>query len=88
MQQAASKNGELDVLNERELSRLDAFWRAANYVAVGQILSARQSTAPRATEARAYQAVATGTLGHNVSMAWCSTESRELSAKSTAPLAR
>src|SRR5262245_5408798 len=37
MQQAASRNGKVDVLNERELSRLDAFWRAANYLSVGQI---------------------------------------------------
>jgi phosphoketolase len=37
MQEAASGNGKVDVLNEQDLSRLDAFWRAANYLSVGQI---------------------------------------------------
>jgi xylulose-5-phosphate/fructose-6-phosphate phosphoketolase len=37
MQEAASVNGKVDVLNEEELSRLDAYWWAANYLSVGQI---------------------------------------------------
>jgi phosphoketolase len=36
MLEAASGNGKVDVLNEQDLSRLDAFWRAANYLSVGQ----------------------------------------------------
>jgi xylulose-5-phosphate/fructose-6-phosphate phosphoketolase len=35
MREAAS--GKADMLNEQALSRLDAFWRAANYLSVGQI---------------------------------------------------
>jgi xylulose-5-phosphate/fructose-6-phosphate phosphoketolase len=35
MQEAGSESGK--VLNGQELSRLDAYWRAANYLAVGQI---------------------------------------------------
>jgi len=37
MQDEASESGKADVLNEQELSRLDAYWRAANYLSVGQI---------------------------------------------------
>ena len=33
----ASESGKVDVLNGKELSRLDAYWRAANYLSVGQI---------------------------------------------------
>jgi xylulose-5-phosphate/fructose-6-phosphate phosphoketolase len=37
MQEAASESKKVDVLNGQELSRLDAYWRAANYLSVGQI---------------------------------------------------
>src|SRR6266576_5624206 len=37
MQQPASDSEKADVLNRQELSRLDAYWRAANYLSVGQI---------------------------------------------------
>src|SRR5262249_34477446 len=37
MQEIASESEKADVLNEQELSRLDAYWRAANYLSVGQI---------------------------------------------------
>jgi xylulose-5-phosphate/fructose-6-phosphate phosphoketolase len=37
MQEAASESEKADVLNGQELSRLDAYWRAANYLSVGQI---------------------------------------------------
>jgi xylulose-5-phosphate/fructose-6-phosphate phosphoketolase len=37
MQEAASANATPDVLNPQQLSRLDAYWRAANYLSVGQI---------------------------------------------------
>jgi phosphoketolase len=43
------------VLMETELVRLDAYWRAANYLSVGQILSPRQPAAQRAAPARAHQ---------------------------------
>ena len=37
MQEATSASGKPDVPNSEELSRLDAYWRAANYLSVGQI---------------------------------------------------
>jgi xylulose-5-phosphate/fructose-6-phosphate phosphoketolase len=37
MQDTASEREEADVLSRQELSRLDAYWRAANYLSVGQI---------------------------------------------------
>jgi len=37
MQPAASTKGTADALSRQELSRLDAYWRAANYLSVGQI---------------------------------------------------
>jgi xylulose-5-phosphate/fructose-6-phosphate phosphoketolase len=37
MQEAASATRKTDVLNPEELARLDAYWRAANYLSVGQI---------------------------------------------------
>src|SRR5260370_20167010 len=37
MRKATSKGGKDDVLSPQELSGLDAYWRAANYLSVGQI---------------------------------------------------
>jgi xylulose-5-phosphate/fructose-6-phosphate phosphoketolase len=37
MQDTASERERADVLSRQELSRLDAYWRAANYLSVGQI---------------------------------------------------
>jgi xylulose-5-phosphate/fructose-6-phosphate phosphoketolase len=37
MQEGAAATGKTDVLNPEELARLDAYWRAANYLSVGQI---------------------------------------------------
>jgi phosphoketolase len=37
MQEAASERERADVLSRQELSSLDAYWRAANYLSVGQI---------------------------------------------------
>ena len=37
MQEAASQSARANVLSEQELSRIDAYWRAANYLSVGQI---------------------------------------------------
>ena len=48
-----------------ELERLDAFWRAANYLSVGQIYLLDESAAARAAAARAHQAAAARPLGHD-----------------------
>jgi len=37
MQETISESATPNVLNQQELSRLDAYWRAANYLSVGQI---------------------------------------------------
>jgi len=37
MREATSEIEKVDVLGPQELSRLDAYWRAANYLSVGQI---------------------------------------------------
>src|SRR5260370_5105340 len=37
MRQATSESEKDDILSPQELSRLDAYWRAANYLSVGQI---------------------------------------------------
>ena len=37
MSQAASGSAKINALNEQELTRLNAYWRAANYLSVGQI---------------------------------------------------
>ena len=52
-------------LGEEELQKIDAYWRAANYLSVGQIYLMRQSAAEGAAHARAHQAPAAGPLGHH-----------------------
>src|SRR6516162_6890174 len=37
MQETTTDAAKADILSEQELSRLDAYWRAANYLSVGQI---------------------------------------------------
>jgi xylulose-5-phosphate/fructose-6-phosphate phosphoketolase len=37
MQGRSSESRQPNVLSAQELSRLDAYWRAANYLSVGQI---------------------------------------------------
>jgi xylulose-5-phosphate/fructose-6-phosphate phosphoketolase len=37
MQGRSSESRQQNVLSAQELSRLDAYWRAANYLSVGQI---------------------------------------------------
>jgi xylulose-5-phosphate/fructose-6-phosphate phosphoketolase len=37
MQEPTSERAARSVLGEQELSRLDAYWRAANYLSVGQL---------------------------------------------------
>ena len=50
---------------DTELKNLDAYWRAANYLSVGQIYLLRQPAAARAAAARAHQAAAARALGHH-----------------------
>jgi len=52
MQEAGSESGK--VLNVQELSRLDAYWRAANYLSVGQIYLLDNPLLHEAIESRAY----------------------------------
>ena len=50
-------------VSTEELQKIEAYWRACNYLAGGNDLSARQSSAPRTAQARAYQEAPTGPLG-------------------------
>ena len=50
---------------DTELAALDAWWRAANYLAVGQIYLHGQPAAARAAAPRARQAPAARALGHH-----------------------
>ncbi len=52
-------------LTDSELGDLHAWWRAANYLSVGQIYSWRQPPSSRAPPARARQAAAPRALGHD-----------------------
>ena len=47
------------------LHRMDAYWRAANYLSVGQIYLLRQPASGRAAGARTYQTTAAWALGHH-----------------------
>ena len=57
--------GDRPALTDDELRRIDAYWRAANYLSVGPDLPARQPAAARAAAARARQAAAARPLGHD-----------------------
>ena len=66
MTQVIIKNdgvGERMPLSENELGLTNAYWRAANYLSVGQNLPPRQPAIARATEARARKAEAPRALG-------------------------
>jgi phosphoketolase len=52
-------------LTQEQLHKMDAYWRAANYLSVGSDVSLRQSTVEAAPNARGYDAHAAGTLGHH-----------------------
>ena len=47
------------------LRRMDAYWRAANYLSVGQIYLLDNPLLTEPLEARARQAAAPGPLGHH-----------------------
>ena len=52
-----------NALSDKELKLMDAYWRAANYLSVGQIYLYRQSAAETTAEARAHQTPAARPLG-------------------------
>ena len=45
MQETGCDNGKVDVLIEQELSRLDAYWRAANYLSGHAAIGCRRRAA-------------------------------------------
>ena len=51
-------------LSALELDKLDAYWRALNYLSVGQIYLLDNPLLARAAQARAHQATAIRPLGH------------------------
>ena len=51
-------------LSAEELRKLDAYWRASNYLSVGQIYLLDNPLLQRAAQARAHQAAAARPLGH------------------------
>ena len=52
-------------LSADELDAINAWWRAANYLSVGQIYLLDNPAAARAAAARAHQATAARPLGHD-----------------------
>jgi xylulose-5-phosphate/fructose-6-phosphate phosphoketolase len=52
-------------LSSEEQRKMDAYWRAANYLSVGQIYLLANPLAARAVEDRAHQAAPAGPLGHD-----------------------
>ena len=45
--------------------KMDAYWRAANYLSVGQVYLQENRPARIPAQARAYQAAPAGALGHD-----------------------
>ena len=60
-------------LTEAELRMLDAYWRAANYLSVGQIYLMDNPLLRRAAAAGAHQAAAARPLGHHARASTSST---------------
>ena len=52
-----------ETLTSEELSQIDAYWRACNYLAVGMIYLTRQPSVKRTFETRTHQTKITRTLG-------------------------
>ena len=52
-------------ISEAELRKLDALWRASNYLSVGQIYLLDNPLLRKPLDARAHQAAAARTLGHH-----------------------
>ena len=52
-------------LSADELARIDAYWRAANYLSVGQIYLLDNPLLREPLRARAHQAAAARPLGHD-----------------------
>ena len=55
----------VNVLSPEQLRTIDAYWRAANYLSVGQIYLLRQPALARTAAARAHQAAFARSLGHD-----------------------
>ena len=53
------------VLSEDELALIDGYWRAANYLSVGQIYLLDNALLREPLQRRAGQAAAAGALGHH-----------------------
>ena len=60
----ASKEVDPTPLSGDELQKMDAYWRASNYLSVGQIYLLDNPLLQRAAQARAHQAAAARPLGH------------------------
>ena len=69
MSEAAQSTG----LGDEELRRLDAYWRAANYLSVGQIYLLDNPLLREPLAARAHQAAAARPLGHDARASTSST---------------
>jgi xylulose-5-phosphate/fructose-6-phosphate phosphoketolase len=67
---SAATTKERDPVSARdELGLIDAYWRAANYLSVGQIYLL-QPAASRTAEGGGHQAAAAGTLRHNTNFVY------------------
>ena len=55
-------------LSPELLFKMNAYWRAANYLSVGANLPLRQSAPDQAADDRAHQAAAPWTLGHDAGL--------------------
>ncbi len=63
--QPGSGWGDIAAHRRRARQMLDAYWRASNYLSVGQIYLLDNPLLQRAAEARAHQAAAARPLGHD-----------------------
>ena len=75
-------------LSDAEIERLDAYWRAANYLSVGQIYLLEQSAAARAARPGACQAASARSLRHDTGTEprLCASQPRHPPARSQRPL--
>ena len=63
--QTAVQAGPARPLDEEQLGLLDAYWRAANYLSVGQIYLLDNPLLREPLQPRARQAAPAGPLGHD-----------------------
>ena len=62
---ATANTDHRDLRGDAGMELVDAYWRAANYLSVGQIYLLDNPLLQRAAEARAHQAAAARPLGHD-----------------------